>query len=140
MAKSKEQLLEDAKALGVTLKGDENIKDLGKLIKNAKKAGSADPAAPKGPAVTPAEQNEQVQKEAKADFSFATNPIKLNRAIAYVRGVDASLKGKALEEAVKARYVELKGLLAQEKDQIDRKGKNEGKVVNVADNDGSKDD
>lgn len=71
-----------------------------------------------------------------ADFSFAVNVVKLNRAKAFVNATTPGLKGKELEASVKSRYIALGGLLNGVK--VARSGKG-GKEVNVADDDGSKD-
>ncbi len=81
-------------------------------------------------------QNE-ANAEVLANFDWATHAVKLNRAIAFVQERQPGLKGKEQEDAVKERYVALNGLLATE-DTV-RVSKNGGKVVNVADDDGSKD-
>lgn len=71
-----------------------------------------------------------------AEFSFAANVVKLNRAKEYVRRTNPSLKGNDFVDAVKERYVEIKGLLNGQEAVRREKG---GTVVNVADDDGSKD-
>lgn len=72
-----------------------------------------------------------------ADFSFAVNVNKLNRAKAYVQqqqvlAAKPALKGKELQEAVKDRYAELGGLLVEDKP---NRGRRTGRVQNLADND-----
>lgn len=123
MAKS--DLIEEAKSLGIALTGDETVLDLEALIQDKKGAA---------PAPTQSEKN----ASAIADFSWAVNAVKLNRAKAHVQETSSGLKGKDFENAVKARYVELKGLLAEDKP--NRSGKNPGRVKNMADHDGTSDD
>lgn len=69
------------------------------------------------------------------DFSWAVNRVKLNRAIAHVQETQPGLKDKEFESAVKARYTEIKGLLANEKPVKATRGT----VQNLADDDGSED-
>ncbi len=77
------------------------------------------------------------------DYQWAVNVVKLNRAKAYVRqqaiASGEEKKGKDLEEAVKARYMEIKGLLKEDEPNRLAKGKKAGRIVNVAENDGSED-
>lgn len=84
-----------------------------------------------------AAETEKKNAAALADFSWAVSLNKLTRAKAYVKSETPELKGKDLENAVKERYVALHGLLRNE--QPIRGKKIGGTVVNVADNDGSKD-
>lgn len=72
-----------------------------------------------------------------ADYSWAVHSIKLNRSKLYVSQSFPELKGKDLENAVKERYIALHGLLVSDKPQ--RSQKNGGRIVNVAEDDGSKD-
>lgn len=75
-------------------------------------AGGIDPLAPQ---VTPNEP--KLTREELATFDFAVNVVKLNRAKAWVNQNAEELgnpKGNNLVEAVKARYVELGGLLADQ--------------------------
>lgn len=76
--------------------------------------------------------------EALAEFGWAVNSVKLNRAKAKVREEQPVLKGKALEEAVKAAYVESGGLLKEDAPTA-RGGKGGGRVQNMAADDGSQD-
>lgn len=94
---------------------------------------------PLEPQVT--EHAPKLTKEELATFDFAVNVVKLNRAKAYVNQ-QASLnntpapKGKELVEAVKARYIELGGLLVDQ--QLAGKApspKSKKNVVNLADED-----
>ena len=73
-----------------------------------------------------------------APYSWAVNVVKLNRCKAQVNREQPTLKGAALEEAVKEAYVSAGGLIAGSKSS--QKGKPKGKVVNMADDDGSKDE
>lgn len=111
MAKS--DLITEAEDLKLPLTGEETVAELEDMIAKAKDAGGPSPVSK------------------AADYSFATNVVKLNRAKAYVAQSSPDLKGKALEAAVKERYVELKGLLAQDKPTARRKNAN---VQNMADN------
>ncbi len=77
------------------------------------------------------------KEDKTADFSFAVNAIKLNRAKAHVNATQPGLKGKALEDAVRERYIEIKGLLRGESVPAGRKPR--GPVQNMAEDDGSKD-
>lgn len=70
-------------------------------------------------------------------YQWAVNVVKLNRAIAYVRTESPTLKAADLEDAVKERYVQLGGLLKEDK--TERVAKKGGKVENVAPDDGSAD-
>lgn len=73
-----------------------------------------------------------------ADFSWAVNTVKLNRAKAWVNAnSETPLKGKELEAAVKERYIDTKGLLVSEK--VARGTKTNAVVQNMADDDGSTD-
>ncbi len=96
-------------------------------------AGGIDPLAPQ---VTPAAAT--LTNEELATFDFAVNIVKLNRAKAWVNQQaalkgEAAPKGKALVEAVKARYIQLGGLLVEQKNAlVGRKGRN---IVNLADED-----
>lgn len=73
-----------------------------------------------------------------ADFSWAVNPLKLNRAKAFVQAQNLGLKGGAFGKAVKDRYIALGGLLT-ENIPVPNRGKRGGKVQNMAEDDGSKD-
>lgn len=82
-----------------------------------------------------------VTTDARADFSFAVNAVKLNRSIAYVNQAQAAanlpaLKGKDLSDAVQARYIQIGGLLIKDKP-VTAGGKGRGHVVNMAADDGS---
>lgn len=79
----------------------------------------------------------QAAANAVADFSFAVNSVKLNRAKKHVQQTQPSLTGMALANAVQQRYVLIGGLLASQK--VARAPKAGGRMVNVADNDGSVD-
>lgn len=75
--------------------------------------------------------------EALAEYGWAQNVVKLNRAVAWVAQNSAGLKGKALEEAVKERYILMGGALkGGEKPNAPRAQKE----VNLAEDDGSADD
>lgn len=106
------------------------------VTKRAKPAEEKEPTDPEAVAKTAAEVN----AEALADFSWAVNALKLNRAKAFVQSGDdtKNLKGKAFENAVKDRYIALGGLLTEDKP-VGRGGKRGGKVQNMADDDGSDD-
>lgn len=104
------------------------------MVKKTPKAGGADPLEPEKVAETAAEK----QASDLADYSWAVNAVKLNRAKAKVQQnpETKALKGKAQEDAVKASYVSMNGLLKG--DEPVRAGKG-GRVKNMADDDGSKD-
>lgn len=72
-----------------------------------------------------------------ADFSWAYNVVKLNRAKAWVNTAAPGLLGKALEAAVKARYEQIGGLLVEDKPNP-RRGR-ASTVVNLGEDDGSED-
>lgn len=55
------------------------------------------------------EETSEVKVAEQPNYSFAFNPVKLNQAIAFCRKA-----GDVSMEAVKARYVALKGLLTEE--------------------------
>lgn len=96
----------------------------------AKAAGTA--AKVDAPAVIG--QTPAVPAAEAANYDFAVNVLKLNRARAWVNQNVATLgvlKGADLTDAVRERYVQLGGLLRGEV--------RAGKVVNLADDDGSKD-
>lgn len=97
-----------------------------------KKDEVKEPLEPGAVAATAAE----VDAQGLADFSWAAHAVKLNRAKAWVSQQKPAPTGKAFEAAVKARYLDLKGLLAEEK--VARQGKG-GKTVNMANDDGSAD-
>jgi len=100
------------------------------------------PAAPAKPIEEPKVQkqaHEQHVASQTANFGWAVNVVKLNRAKAYVSQTQPGLKGKELEGAVKERYVALKGLLAENAPQHLPKGKARGRVQNMAEDDGSND-
>ncbi len=72
-------------------------------------------------------------------FEFATNPVKLARSQAYVAAAQPALKHGSKEHvaAVKEHYVSIKGSLSgTAKAAGAKKG---GKVVNLAEDDGSED-
>lgn len=71
-------------------------------------AGDIDP-------LMPTVQGPQPTAPDTADFGFAVNRVKLGRALSFVNAQTPGLKGKALAEAVKARYVEIGGLLIEDK-------------------------
>lgn len=78
------------------------------------------------------------------DYGWAVNVVKLNRSKAYVKQIAVAsgneLKGKELESAVKARYVEIKGLLSEDKVTGKKHAATRGKVVNLAEHDGTPDE
>lgn len=86
-------------------------------------------------------QTPEVETPKGADLSFAVNVVKLNRAKAYVQKMAPAAKGAEFAKLVKERYVELGGLLIEDKPTAGpRNGKMvRGQVVNVAEDDGSKD-
>lgn len=106
------------------------------VTKKTKPVEEKEPTDPEAVATTAAEVNAQ----ALADFGWAVSSLKLNRAKAFVQSGDdtKNLKGKALEDAVKARYIALGGLLKEDAP-VGRAGKKGGKVQNMADDDGSDD-
>lgn len=71
-------------------------------------------------------------------YEWAVNPLKLNRAVAFVQSQTPRPAGAAFNDAVKERYLALNGLLAEKKP-TGRKGKGKGAVQNMADDDGSDD-
>lgn len=74
-------------------------------------------------------------------YSWAVNVVKLNRSIAFVNAGKKGLKGDELEEAVKERYLELGGLMAEDAPGKKPKKGAKGGVVNMAeDNVGDEDD
>lgn len=103
--------------------------------------GSTDTATPAAPAVLNTSAPVADTKESKtADLSFAVNVVKLNRAKAYVQKMAPQAKGAEFAGLVKERYVELGGLLTQDKPTAGRRvGKMTGRELNLSDNDGSKD-
>ncbi len=115
-----DDLRTEAQELGVEFTDETSVKDLAALIK-AKKSEGDEPEVKAGP----------------ANFDFAVNAVKLNRAKSHVAKTQPELKGTALVAAVKARYIEIGGLLIGDKPQNGKKG---GRVVNMADDDGSGDD
>lgn len=98
------------------------------------KKDKKDPVDPGTVAGTAAE----ARANALTGFGWATNAVKLNRAKAFVQQTTPGLTGQALEDAIRERYIELKGLLRGE-GAAERTGKPRGVEVNMADNDGSKD-
>lgn len=120
---AKADLIAKCEELKIPLTGKESVADLEALLA---KGGSTEP-------VTQAQRN----ADAIAEFGWAVNAIKLNRAKAHVQEDTPSLKGKGFEEAVKARYLELGGLLSENKPVAG--GKKGGRVQNMAPNDGSED-
>lgn len=52
---------------------------------------------------------------AKAKFDFAANPIKLRRAHAFVNAQQPAVAAADLEEAVKSRYIQIGGLLVEDR-------------------------
>lgn len=102
-----------------------------KAARDAKKAASVVPPSPTvGNPPVP------------AGFDFAANGMKLHRAIAWVRQTRKEVKEGSGEftELVRARYVEIGGLLNEDKMTPSKGGKG-GKVVNLAeDNVGDDDD
>lgn len=107
-----------------------------KAAKDAAKAAGAATKVPGSPAQAPA----VAQPKPLMSFDWAVNVIKLNRAIAFVQAGKKGLTGAALEEAVKERYAESGGLLAEDAPAPKGKKKAAGKVVNMAPDDGSEDD
>lgn len=100
--------------------------------------GATDTPTPAAPAVQG--QTPKVETPKGADFSFAVNMVKLNRAKAYVQKLAPEAKGAEFSSLVRDRYIELGGLLVADKPIMGaRRGKMSGQVVNAADNDGSKD-
>ncbi len=95
------------------------------------------PVKPEEVAAAAAKSQNESNAAVLANFDWATNAVKLNRSIAFVQEHNPDLKGADREAAVKARYVALNGLLADV--EVARASKSGGKVVNTADNDGSKD-
>lgn len=72
-----------------------------------------------------------------AEYGWAVNVVKLNRAKAHVNLTTPGLKGKDLEAAVRTRYEELGGLT---KDDVTvRQPKAGAKEQNMAEDDGSPD-
>lgn len=102
------------------------------MVKKAEK----DPVEPEKVAETAAE----AQAAVLADYSWSVNAVKLNRAKAHVQEQQSAagkpLNGKELEDAVKARYVALGGLLTSDKQQQGG-AKRGGRVQNMAADDGS---
>lgn len=85
-------------------------------------------------------QTPEVEAPKGATLDFAVNVVKLNRAKAYVQKNAPDTKGAAFAALVKDRYVEIGGLLAADKPVAGmRRGKMTGRLVNLSDNDGSKD-
>lgn len=119
-----DELRDEAQELGITLTGEESANDLKTLIKDKKAEGDEGDGGAEVAA-------------SPANYDFAVNSVKLNRAKSHIQKTQPELKGNALVAAVKARYVEIGGLLVNDKPQ--RSGKKGGRVVNMADDDGSGD-
>lgn len=87
-------------------------------------------------ALLPEQEEVVAPKPAKtSDYGWAVNKIKLNRAIAHVRTTLGLKPGAEFDAAVKARYVEMNGLLVEDSPR-GKGGKNGGgRVVNTAPND-----
>jgi hypothetical protein len=85
-------------------------------------------------------QEPAVETPKGANLDFAVNAVKLNRAKAHVQKMAPTAKGAEFAALVKERYVEIGGLLNADKPVGGtRRAKMTGRVVNLSDNDGSKD-
>lgn len=87
-------------------------------------------------ALLPEQEEIVALKPAKTgDYSWAVNKIKLNRAIAHARTTLGLKPGAEFDAAVKARYVEMNGLLVEDSPRGKSGKSGGGRVVNTAPND-----
>lgn len=135
---NKQQLQDKCTANNIAFEADATNAQLEELLapvfetERVAKAAADKEAADKK-AVADAAEN--AKQNAPADFGWAFNVVKLNRAKAWVNATTPGLSGKELEKAVKARYVLIGGLLADQKPVRAPKGN----VVNLGADDGSDD-
>lgn len=134
MALNKTQMQEKLTANDIEFAPDATNAELEKLLEPVIEA---ERVAAKAAADKKAADDEAARaaENAPANFDWAFNVVKLNRAKAWVNANTPGLTGKELEKAVKARYALLGGLMANQKPVARAKGN----TVNLSADDGSDD-